>query len=51
MEYEICNIRKVKHIREDKTKLDGYAFYFMKDGVCKMDVFSKDVKMFVADAR
>lgn len=43
MEYDKCDIRKVKHVREDKSEENGYALYFSKDGVIKLDVFAKEV--------
>lgn len=46
IEYDKCNIRKVKHVRKDGSEEDGYVLYFFKDGVIKLDIFSKDVKLY-----
>ena len=48
MEYDKCNIRKVKHVRRDNSQEDGYVLDFIKDGVIKLDIFVKDVTIFDA---
>ena len=45
MEFDNCAIRKVRHVREDGTEEDGYAIYLFKDGVIKLDAFSKELEI------